>query len=155
MKTGVYVLTKGRKVIYVGQTKQWPIRLNGHKQIDFDGARLFECDPDSLLQYENRFMEIFKPQYNRTGKNARIHCLIPDGWIHLNKSQIERCFNDLKFRTSFLNQTKADLKYSQRSGTTDMFYTILKKYCKAFNVSYKWAKDNKRIKMNAITTKKP
>jgi len=69
-KTGVYFLLQGKEIVYIGQTFNWPRRLNSHKKDKvFDSFRLIECDKSVLNYYERRFIRYFKPKYNQAFKS--------------------------------------------------------------------------------------
>lgn len=66
----VYFLLKGGEVVYVGKTTDaWPKRILQHLKKgdkDFDDVWYLEVDRNSLDRVERRFIEEFKPKYNRT-----------------------------------------------------------------------------------------
>ena len=62
---GVYFLIKDKRVVYIGQTKDWPHRLIGHHIKDYDSSRFIECDESVKTHYERRWINIFNPKFNR------------------------------------------------------------------------------------------
>lgn len=72
-KTGVYFLISREVVVYIGQTKRWPLRLSGHSEKEFDNFRFIECDPVKRLYYESRWIKYFSPKYNNPLGRKRLH----------------------------------------------------------------------------------
>lgn len=62
--TGIYFLIHKKKVVYIGQTIHFPMRLAGHIGKEFDSVRFFPCDKDLLLTYETRWIQRFNPILN-------------------------------------------------------------------------------------------
>lgn len=65
-KTGVYFLIKDGKIIYIGKTTQFEVRIKAHraKGMCFDYARLIQCDKSRISFYEARWIKKFKPLKN-------------------------------------------------------------------------------------------
>jgi hypothetical protein len=76
MKTGIYFLLKRQRVVYIGKTERWPIRLSDHRNIDFDEAKIFECDQSLLTDYENRLIRLFSPRHNIAGTNRKVQKML-------------------------------------------------------------------------------
>lgn len=64
--TGIYFLIKDNKVVYVGQTTDWPFRLKYHvsQALDFDHAKFIECPNNRLQAMEKAYIEKYKPIHN-------------------------------------------------------------------------------------------
>jgi hypothetical protein len=90
-RTGVYVLIRNKKVIYVGATQQWPIRLTQHNEISFDEARLFECSREVLYQNEMRLIRLTKPVYNRQHHQKVMRAPVAE-WVSKNQELIPPAF---------------------------------------------------------------
>lgn len=62
----IYFLTDDRKVVYIGQTANIKTRLAEHrKNKQFDSYRFIYCSFDKLNIYEERWINKFKPKYNK------------------------------------------------------------------------------------------
>lgn len=66
MKTGIYFLLKGKKLVYIGETMDFPNRVSQHKDKVFDNVRFIECESPASYFYEQRLIKYFKPKYNKT-----------------------------------------------------------------------------------------
>ena len=66
--TGIYFLLHKKKVVYVGQSKNLPARIGNHKDKIYDAARMIKCNKSRLDYYENRFINLFTPKYNKNQK---------------------------------------------------------------------------------------
>lgn len=64
--TGVYFLIKNNEVVYVGQSTNVLNRIQGHKDKDYDQAFYIECEKDSLLELETKYIIAFTPKMNKT-----------------------------------------------------------------------------------------
>lgn len=62
--TGVYFLLYNKRIVYIGATENWPVRLGMHRGIKFTEAKLFECSLFSLKKNEERLIKIFNPRHN-------------------------------------------------------------------------------------------
>lgn len=68
----IYFLLKRKKVVYIGKTNHFRMRLHDHNCYkDFDRVRLIECPNEMLDYYERRWIEIFQPKYNITHTEKR------------------------------------------------------------------------------------
>lgn len=114
MKTGIYFLLDKRKVVYVGRTVTWPVRLAAHRWMDFTSARVIECDPEDLVKNEARLIELFKPKYNIAGKSPNKPFVrhLTDDWIKENSQIIEK---SLAYgQTDYLvDKMRSELGYSR------------------------------------------
>lgn len=62
---GVYFLTKGTSVVYVGKSRNVHARLEDHlKSKDFDGACFVRCNENELSDLENVYISILRPPLN-------------------------------------------------------------------------------------------
>lgn len=123
--TGVYVLIYEHKIIYVGSTTRWPHRLLEHKKILFDNARLFECEEKDLLRNETRFIKFFRPLHNFRDKFVKQR--MTKEWIRVNKSAIKKAKKEKDF-SEIVKKARVDLKYSDRSSSTDIANIIRNQY---------------------------
>lgn len=72
--TGIYFLSKGEDVVYVGQSANLPGRIGHHyyekqngkayRKKDFDASSFIECDPQELNFLETYYIFKFKPIHN-------------------------------------------------------------------------------------------
>lgn len=66
-KTGIYFLTLGGEVVYIGQAKDIFIRLIKHRgTIEFDGFAFLEFPQSKLNEQEVIFILKFLPRHNRS-----------------------------------------------------------------------------------------
>ena len=64
--SGIYFLLDGKEIVYIGQTKNFENRLIQHSNKNFTGYRFIECsDKKRRLLYEARWLNKFKPKYNK------------------------------------------------------------------------------------------
>lgn len=63
--TFIYFLLKDNEVVYVGQTKQGIARPFSHKDKVFDEIKILYCEKEQLDVWENRFIQKYKPIYNK------------------------------------------------------------------------------------------
>ena len=68
---GVYYLTDGLTVLYVGASVNVEARVRQHSQSDIDFSQVFvdQCTPDQLRDLECAAIREFKPPFNEM--NAR------------------------------------------------------------------------------------
>jgi len=66
----VYFLMQGEEVVYVGQTNCLPDRIIWHRRDKkvFDGVWFLPVDAGDLVLLEGRYIDRFRPRYNKTGK---------------------------------------------------------------------------------------
>lgn len=65
--TGLYLLFKNDKVVYVGQSKNIFARLVAHQsEKDFNGYYIYECSIEKAKALEIYFIINFNPEYNST-----------------------------------------------------------------------------------------
>lgn len=64
--TGIYFLIRKKKVIYIGQTCNFPARVKNHHIKKFDTVRFMQCLKRNLSMYERRWIARFKPYYNKS-----------------------------------------------------------------------------------------
>lgn len=69
-KTGIYFLLEKGRVVYVGKTTRFPLRLTYHVQqcLPHDCVRFIKCEAAVLDRYEQRWIKRFKPLYNSAHK---------------------------------------------------------------------------------------
>lgn len=65
LKTGIYFLFKGDKLVYIGTTSRYPIRFAAHTAKDFDSFRFIEYPYKRCYYFEKRLIKYFKPKYNK------------------------------------------------------------------------------------------
>jgi len=128
--TGIYFLSYKDKIIYIGQTKNWPIRAFVHKQMNFDQVRLLECEAKDLDIYEARAIRFFKPIENiRHCKPAQKK--LTDEWVLRHEKQIKglTIFDKMKGE-KLAKVAKIELGYSARTSICDIWTTIFYRYRK-------------------------
>lgn len=136
--TGVYILLYRKKVVYVGQTTQWPIRIGFHKDLIFTDAKLFECPESRLIKYESRLIEIFNPKYNFMYTTKRKGRKMSPAWVRNNAQLIRDSFTLNKSYKAMCEKAVVDLGYSPRYSSTDLASSIVSCYQKVFNCTYNW-----------------
>ena len=140
--TGVYILRLNNVVMYVGATAHWPGRIAAHKKIQFDEARFFECGEDELLRNETRFIRFLKPKHNVRDTNKRVWKRITKEWVLANADEIKATLKDGS-HDILGDRAKKELGFSSMTNKPDIFYTILREYCKATNQTWKWVRGSK------------
>lgn len=83
LRSGVYILVKAGKVVYVGQSKCMLVRAYSHrntrnnkslpkavqaKGIAYDEVHVCPCHPDKIDQFEREMIDLYKPLYNTQHK---------------------------------------------------------------------------------------
>lgn len=63
----VYVLSDGKDIVYVGQSKTPYQRIHQHKDKKFDQVRFLACKLERMSYWEKVLIKRYKPRYNRTG----------------------------------------------------------------------------------------
>lgn len=101
---GIYFLIKNKKVIYIGQTKNWARRLYEHKKKGFDSTRFMVCDKSKLRDYEVRWIRKFKPELNTNIGG-------PSKLIRIPISMVE---DIKKFCRDEMTAEEIEIKYSYR-----------------------------------------
>lgn len=147
--TGVYLLMLNGKVIYVGSTQNWPNRLVQHKEIAFDECRIIECPLESLHKNEGRLIRLLKPIHNRQYLLKRMRPPVMQ-WVKDNESVVRVAFES-GGEAAIGERVKKELKYSPKTASTDIAWSILRNYCKLNNVDFNWTK-KKFTKLKKITT---
>lgn len=132
--TGVYFLFYKKKLVYIGKTECWPVRLHQHGQMKFDDARLLECPASKVTEYEARLIRILRPKFNIAYTNKVSHCKIQPTWIIANNEMIRESI--LNNGTECVKAARKKFKYSPRYGKGDLLRTITNTYCKLYNVWY-------------------
>lgn len=133
MKTGVYFLFLKGLPVYVGQTTQWPKRIQGHcHTIDFDEAKIMEFKEEELREHELKFIQLLKPLHNVAGKEKVVNRKITREWVTENQVEIKTSIESKNTR-GIIKRMKDELKYSPRCGSTDMLNTLINSYCKFLN----------------------
>lgn len=71
--TGIYFLLHRKKIVYVGATTRYPVRIAEHRKDKvFTKHRFIECEFDKMADYEYRWVCRFSPKYNKDkSKNYR------------------------------------------------------------------------------------
>lgn len=136
---GVYLLMANKKVIYVGATECWPMRLTQHKEIIFTEARLFQCDKKDLLEFEKRFISFFKPTHNFKGK-LKHRKKISDKWICDNRETIKDLLESRQ-DNELAEKARNEFDLSPKYTTTDITSVIVRRYCFLMNCDYNYRKD--------------
>jgi len=62
----IYFLLKGNEVVYVGQTKRGILRPFSHNDKVFDTIKILHCNEEDLCVLEDRYIDKYKPKYNKT-----------------------------------------------------------------------------------------
>lgn len=61
----IYFLIKGKKIIYIGQTKNIRSRVHYHNCMNsYERIRFIECKPEEATFYERRWIRRFNPSQN-------------------------------------------------------------------------------------------
>jgi hypothetical protein len=66
---GIYLLLRGREVVYVGQSTNMMARIGAHlaeQKKAFDGYVLLPCEPQNLTTREVEMIIMYLPEYNLT-----------------------------------------------------------------------------------------
>lgn len=134
---GVYVLFYKRKAVYIGKTECWPSRLAGHKDLVFTDARLIECKKSQLNATEKRLIEVFRPRYNFLHTAKKSGHKITEKWVSENGDLILECLRTNDYKTIHGKAVK-DLGVSPRYSSTDLVFSVIRKYERAKNVGYSW-----------------
>lgn len=72
--SGVYFLYSGKTLVYIGQSKHVPTRVERHVRngrINFDRVSILRVNPKDLLKVEEECIAKYKPLYNGTGPRAK------------------------------------------------------------------------------------
>lgn len=67
--SGVYFLTENQNIVYVGQSKNIPLRIASHiadKQKKFDSVFYLKLPKNDLLDVESEWISSLRPKYNKT-----------------------------------------------------------------------------------------
>jgi hypothetical protein len=140
IRTGIYFLLDRKRVVYIGKTEQWPIRIGVHKTIKFDEVKLFECDVNNLTDYENRLIGLFNPRHNISASNKRrIHCRLTREWVRENADFIRASIESSE-TGSLIAKARKDLNYSPRYNSSDMISTMIRKYESEYRAKFNWEK---------------
>lgn len=129
--TGVYLLFWNKKIIYIGKTERWPLRITEHK-FKFNSAKLIECDVENIDSIECRLIEIFKPKHNC----RNTHPLLSEAWLVSNLDEIaeasDKWWNkkDLAGLVALGKRAKNELGYSAKTDSKQIGLTIYSKYVK-------------------------
>lgn len=134
--TGVYFLFYKKKLVYIGKTEMWPIRITQHASLKFDDARILECPKGKITEYEARLISIFKPKNNIACTPRAMHSRLTASWIIANADVIKESILNQDFECVKLARKK--FKYSPKSGAGDIKRTIVNAYEKIFGVWYDW-----------------
>lgn len=62
---GVYFLTLGREVVYVGQSTDVASRLAGHRSKKYDRAVMIQLPREQLFEWEAVYIRLLRPPLNR------------------------------------------------------------------------------------------
>lgn len=65
---GVYYLTDGLDVLYVGQSSNVERRIAEHRTIDFSAVFVDECKPEDLRWLECEAIRRYKPPLNEQSR---------------------------------------------------------------------------------------
>lgn len=66
----VYFLLNDGEVVYVGQTKNGLIRPLSHRDKEFNEIKILYCDSDELDITEDKYIQKYKPIYNKQNNYA-------------------------------------------------------------------------------------
>lgn len=73
VESGIYVLKKKKKVVYIGESGNVLLRIGQHLKndiIDFDSVEAFELDESTRKYVESILINTYLPLYNNYHKNA-------------------------------------------------------------------------------------
>lgn len=138
--TGVYFLLNNKKVVYIGATDNWPVRLAMHKAMIFDEVKLMQCPKDQMFQYERRLIKIFNPKHNIQHTFKAKHKKITEAWLRENEEMIRISLGPKDDHRPVAKKAMMDLKYSPRTVGTDVYRTIVFSYSKLFGVKLEFNK---------------
>lgn len=62
--SGVYILRKGKIVVYVGMSRNVRSRVKSHTVRDFDSVEVIKCGEEERCKLESRLIKKYKPKYN-------------------------------------------------------------------------------------------
>lgn len=68
---GIYFLIRGTAIVYVGQSKNLPVRIHQHRRENekaFDQFAVYPCDASLLDKMEQHYIAMFRPPYNSSTK---------------------------------------------------------------------------------------
>lgn len=94
----IYFLTDGEEVVYVGQSKTGLSRPYQHANKRFDKVSVFRCKEDELDYLETKYIQKYKPKYNKTIINSYSYSL-------------KRARKMIREQTFFKDFTVNDLKW--------------------------------------------
>lgn len=111
MKYFIYFLIRGGRVVYIGQTQHPRSRISNHKSDkEFDSHRLIECAFDKLNHYESRWINRFKPEYNKNAPyvpvNRKIHTMNKEKSMRLFMSAEQFSFIDNRSQSLGISKTE-------------------------------------------------
>lgn len=77
--SGIYLLYRDKRIVYIGQSCDIRSRINAHKgkasKKRFDEVRILKCRKDRRLYWESCLIRRYQPEYNRTYKKPEKHGL--------------------------------------------------------------------------------
>jgi hypothetical protein len=68
---GIYFLIRGTEIVYVGQSKNLPVRIQQHRRkngMEFDRFTVYPCAASLLDKMEQHYIAMFRPPYNGSMK---------------------------------------------------------------------------------------
>lgn len=149
--TGVYILLYRKKVVYVGKTENWPVRLAAHKSLTFTDAKLIECSKSKLDATEKRLIEIFTPKYNFLHTVKRVGPKMTDEWVIENADLIVRSLEQENSYQPIHKKAVKDLGLSPRYSSSDLTGVVIGRYKRLFNVDYDYkARKFQPLKQDSI-----
>lgn len=129
-KTGIYFLIRSKKIVYIGQTTNWPLRPCTHTRIDFDSIHLFECSASDLDRFERRAIEHFRPKENINFAMPR-RLKLTDTWVLAHQNEIlegirqgGRKFEFTSKARALAEKARVELGYGPRTASTDIWTTM-------------------------------
>lgn len=135
MKSGVYFLMRRKKVVYIGATRNWPLRLSQHKEIPFDSSRIIECSIDVVYEYERRWIMLFKPSDNYRHNKPTKRYPIYD-WVEQNLEYVRKSFESSETYLDCVKVAHKTLGYSPKTNCEDLAWVVVRKYCKITNMRF-------------------
>lgn len=73
VESGIYILEKKKKIVYIGESGNVLLRIGQHLKndiIEFDSVEAFEFDESTRKHVESILINTYLPEYNNYHKNA-------------------------------------------------------------------------------------
>lgn len=90
MTSCIYFLFKRKKLIYIGQTSDFEIRVRSYGPYCYiTKIRIIRCHPDKLKEYERRLIAYFRPPGNKQ-HNPDLKFKDPERFMKQTKRKFKR-----------------------------------------------------------------